>query len=175
MNVQAAAFTVRPVRAGDESAIRDLRLEGLRLHPTAFGGDLAEEAGRPAKSWSEWVAGYLDSEMNAAFVAEASGELAGMIVLRRGSSVKMRHGATIYGMYVRSPWRGQGVASRLLESGAVWAAERGVRLLKLAVEAANGAAIRCYLRNGYTVYGVDPQVIYHDGVYYDTLLMVRHL
>jgi ribosomal protein S18 acetylase RimI-like enzyme len=113
--------------------------------------------------------------MNAAFVAEAKGDLVGMIVLRRGQSPKMRHSANVYGMYVRAAWRGQSVATQLLETGAAWAIERDVRSLKLSVEATNGAAIRCYLRNGYTVYGVDPQVIFHDGVYYDTLLMVKQL
>jgi RimJ/RimL family protein N-acetyltransferase len=35
------------------------------------------------------------------------------------------------------------------------------------------AAIRCYNRCGFTVYGVEPQAIRHDGVMYDELLMAR--
>lgn len=175
MNMQAAASVVRPVRAGDESAIRDLRLEGLRLHPTAFGADLDETAARPDGYWQDWVAGYLDSDMNTAFVAEADGELVGMTVFRRGSSSKTRHNANVYAVYVRAAWQGQGVATQLLEAGVAWAAEHGVRLLKLMVEANNVDAVRCYARNGYSVYGVDPQGIFHDGVYYDGLLMVKRL
>lgn len=178
MNLQTAAFCVRPIRAGDEGALRELRLEGLRLHPTAFGADYDESAAHTADWWRAWVADYLSSpDMAAAFVAEsaADGALAGMTTLRRMASAKMRHAANVYAVYVRADWQGRGVATALLEAGAAWARERGVRMLKLSVEAGNASAIRCYVRNGYTVYGVDPQVIFHDGVYYDDLLMVRHL
>jgi RimJ/RimL family protein N-acetyltransferase len=39
----------------------------------------------------------------------------------------------------------------------------------------NAPAIRCYARHGFTVYGVEPEVIFANGVYYDELLMLRRL
>ncbi|MCC7208978.1 MAG: GNAT family N-acetyltransferase [Anaerolineae bacterium] len=178
MNMETAAFRARPVRAGDESAVRDLRLEGLRLYPTAFGADYDEAAARPDGWWRDWVAEYLSAtDMAAAFVAEseADGALIGMLTVRRNNSAKTRHAANVYAMYVREAWQGKGVASRLLESAAEWAKAHGVQMLKLSVEVDNIPAIRCYLRNGYTVYGVDPHVLIYDNANYDMLLMVRRL
>jgi RimJ/RimL family protein N-acetyltransferase len=50
-----------------------------------------------------------------------------------------------------------------------------MRLVKLAVVTTNASAIRCYIQCGFRVYGVEPQVIYYDGVYYDELLMSREV
>jgi RimJ/RimL family protein N-acetyltransferase len=61
----------------------------------------------------------------------------------------------------------------LFRSG--WAQAQKLVLVKLEVISANTAAIRCYTRCGFTVYGVDPQVIYSDGVYYDELMMVKRV
>jgi RimJ/RimL family protein N-acetyltransferase len=46
-------------------------------------------------------------------------------------------------------------------------------VVKLGVITTNTPAIRCYARCGFTVYGIDPKVIYYDGVFYDELLMAR--
>jgi RimJ/RimL family protein N-acetyltransferase len=56
-----------------------------------------------------------------------------------------------------------------------WARAQQLRLVTLSVVTTNAAAIRCYVRCGFSVYGMDPEVIYHDGVYYDELLMVHKL
>jgi len=37
------------------------------------------------------------------------------------------------------------------------------------------SAIRLYTKCGFQVYGVDPQVIKANGIFYDELLMVRNL
>jgi len=37
----------------------------------------------------------------------------------------------------------------------------------------NMAALRCYTRNGFTVYGVKPGRLYYGGMMHDELLMAR--
>jgi RimJ/RimL family protein N-acetyltransferase len=39
----------------------------------------------------------------------------------------------------------------------------------------NTPAIRCYARCGFEVYGVEPQAIFYDNVFYDELLMAMKL
>ena len=87
----------------------------------------------------------------------------------------MQHTAGIFSIYVQPAWRGLGIAEALIEACVAWARKLDVRLVKLGVVTTNTAAIRCYVRCGFSVYGVEPQVIYHDGVYYDELLMVQRL
>jgi len=50
-----------------------------------------------------------------------------------------------------------------------------MRFVKLGVAATNASALKSYLRLGFRVYGVEPQVIFYDGVYYDELLMVKEI
>jgi RimJ/RimL family protein N-acetyltransferase len=45
----------------------------------------------------------------------------------------------------------------------------------LAVVTTNAAAISCYARCGFKVYGTEPQALYYDSVMYDELLMARIL
>mgnify|MGYP001064013631 CR=1 FL=1 len=78
-------------------------------------------------------------------------------------------------MYTAPEWRGTGVADALLEACASYARGLGVRVLRLGVATHNPSAIQLYLRCGYTVYGIEPESLYVDGVYYDELLMAKRL
>ena len=56
-----------------------------------------------------------------------------------------------------------------------YARELGLRLVRLGVVTTNASAIRLYQRCGFTVYGVEPEVLYVNGIYYDELLMARRI
>jgi RimJ/RimL family protein N-acetyltransferase len=98
-----------------------------------------------------------------------------MAGIARDEAVKMRHNAMIWGMYVRPAWRGARLAGALIDACLAWAGRQRLRVVKLAVVTTNAPAIRCYLRCGFSVYGVDAEVIHHNGVYYDELLMARRI
>ena len=165
-------ITIRPLDERDAPKFRELRLEALQNHPTACGMDYETTAAQPESFWIERLQ---PSDDRATFVAETGGQFLGMMGIFRERNVKQRHAGYIWGVYVRPAWRGAGVADALIKACIGWAQEHEVRLVRLGVSTANGAAIRCYLRNGFSVYGVEPEVIFWDGVYYDELLMVRRL
>jgi RimJ/RimL family protein N-acetyltransferase len=167
--------TIRPTGEADTAAYRELRLEALRTHPEAFGADYEESLARPIERWQQNVRDGAGTDLGVTYVAEAGGALVGVTGIYRDSGLKMRHCANIWGVYVRPAWRGMGSIDQLIESCVAWARAHEVRLAKLAVVTANAAAIRCYVRCGFSVYGVEPEVIHHNGVYYDELLMVRKL
>jgi RimJ/RimL family protein N-acetyltransferase len=173
MNDTAAAERpiIRQVTIDDLDAYRDLRLEGLRDHPEAFGSDYATSLAQPREWWQGRVAPKGDG--GTIQVADDGGELVGTAGLLRGDSPKQRHGAVLVGVYVRPAWRGTGLAGALIESCLAWGRERGVRKVTLGVAVVNTPAIRRYTNCGFTVYGVEPEVIVHEGVAYDELLMVR--
>jgi RimJ/RimL family protein N-acetyltransferase len=150
---------------------RALRLEALRSHPDVFSSDFAVNAQQPLEFWL----GRLRTPVNAGqlFFAEHNTALIGMTGIRRGDSPKTRHSAMIWGVYVQPEWRGQHVAEGLLNEGLAWARQQAVKIVKLAVVSTNAAAIRCYARCGFTVYGLEPQALEFDGVLYDELLMSR--
>jgi RimJ/RimL family protein N-acetyltransferase len=166
---------IRPTQETDADAYRDLRLEGLRTHPEAFGEAHAASLARPPERWQQTVRDGAGGDLSILYVANAGGTLVGMTGIYRLDGAKMRHSANIWGVYVRPGWRGAGIADALIGACVGWARELELRLVKLSVVTSNAAAIRRYIRCGFSVYGVEPEVIYHDGVYYDELLMVRRL
>lgn len=114
-------------------------------------------------------------EQGITYVAETADELIGMTALVRHDLPKTRHAGSIFGVYTRPDWRGTGVADALLEACVAYARQLGMRLVQLGVVTTNAGARRLYLRCGFTVYGVEPESIQHDGVYYDELLMARRI
>lgn len=166
---------IRLVNTADLESFKALRLEALQRHPEAFGADYAEQVMRPDEFWIERIQQGMGGPVGAIYVAESGSELAGMAGIRRGDSTKLRHSAMIWGVYLRPEMRGQRVADALLAACLAWAESQAVRIVRLSVVSSNGSALRLYLRHGFTIYGVDPEVLYVDGMYHDELLLARRL
>jgi GNAT superfamily N-acetyltransferase len=101
---------VRPVRSHDATALRDLRVEALRLNPIALTADLAEAEARPPEWWRELVARCGGDGAEVVMIADAgSAGLAGMTGVFKAKQPKLAHAGTVWGVYVREPYRGRGV------------------------------------------------------------------
>ena len=162
-------FIIRHAESSDVDSFRELRLEALKNHPTAFGADYEESAARPNEHWQERL--KMDKDQEALFFAESNSQLVGMTGIFRGSSKKSPHESTIWGVYVRPQWRGRHISETLVRSCLKWAKEQGLVIVKLAVVTTNQSAIKSYERCGFTTYGTEPKALYHDGTYYDEHLM----
>ena len=167
--------TIRPTREDDAPAFRALRLKGLQDHPTVFGADYATNAAQPIEHWQERLRAGSGDDERVTYVADAAGALIGMTTMVRNDLPKTRHAGSIFGVYTHPDWRGTGVADALLEACAAYARALGIRLLRLGVATDNTSAINLYVRNGYAVYGIEPESIQVDGVFYDELLMAKRL
>ncbi len=165
-------FAIRQAVAADAEAFRALRLEALQAHPEAFGSDYESESKLSMADWVHRVAGR---PLATTFLAEAMAQPIGMCALNGAERVKLRHSATIGGVFVRPEWRGRGVAQALVAAAVSLARERGFMLVKLAVITGNARAIRVYERAGFRGYGVEPCVIRLNDVCYDELLMALRL
>lgn len=166
---------IRLVEPGDLTAFKALRLEALQRHPEAFGTSYAEQVTRPDEFWLERIQQGLGGLSGAIYVADSESELSGMVGIRRNDSTKRQHSAMIWGVYLRPRLRGQGVGDALLAACLAWAESQALRIVRLSVVSSNGSALRLYLRHGFTIYGVDPEVLYVDGIYHDELLLARRL
>ncbi len=175
MDTPRGSITIRPTQEGDATAFRELRLEALKNYPAAFGSDYETDIMLPIEHWQERVRPTADPSKGIIYVASAGATLVGMTGIYRANSLKLQHNGNIWGVYVRDGWRGLRIADQLIEACVAWAQQHEIRLVRLAVITSNASAIRCYVRCGFTVYGVDPEVIYTGGVYHDELLMVRKL
>jgi RimJ/RimL family protein N-acetyltransferase len=164
------------IRAGveaDAAAYRELRLEALLRHPEAFSSDHETYVAKPMSYWVERL--RFDRPENEAMMFFAAHEqgLIGMSGVAYSRARKTRHSAYLVSMYIRPSWRGLRIADGLITACLDWGRAHGITILKLGVAATNAPAIRCYARCGFQVFGIEPRAIYHEGVYYDELLMAR--
>jgi RimJ/RimL family protein N-acetyltransferase len=159
----------------DAASLRELRHEALRMHPEAFAADLELTAKEGAEVWAERLSSYAACQSGAICIAACGDRLVGMSGIGRGHWPKTRHFGTLWSVYVRSEWRGNHIGLALVTGCLGWADENKVSVVSLGVNVSNIAAIRCYQRNGFSIYGVEPRTLYVNGVYHDELLMVKLL
>ncbi|MFN2291461.1 MAG: GNAT family N-acetyltransferase [Anaerolineae bacterium] len=168
-------FTIRTATTDDAVLLRALRHEALAAHPEAFAADRDRTEAEPASTWVERIRRNEAEQEGVICVAAAADRLVGMTGLYRGHWPKTQHSANIWGVYVTAAWRGHGIATALVEACIDWARAQRITVVKLGVVTTNTPAIRCYTRCGFSVYGLEPQVLRHDDVFYDELLMARVL
>jgi ribosomal protein S18 acetylase RimI-like enzyme len=157
---------VRALAAGDYEALRDIRLEGLRLHPEAFCAELAEEE---AMSKEEWLARLASAVTLGGF---SGGGLDGIVVYSRPRRMQLSHVGGLSAMYVRERARGTGLADALMRA-VVERAAGEVEQIKLTVNADNFRAVKLYERHGFRICGRIPDAIRVGGRTYDELVMIR--
>lgn len=76
-------------------------------------------------------------------------EPVGLIVLEAHTDsplFRYRHWAELVALYVAPPYRGSGLADRLIAEGLAWATDHGFERVQLYVTASNQAAHACYQR-----------------------------
>jgi RimJ/RimL family protein N-acetyltransferase len=157
MPQQAAPLLIRPLLRREAAALRDLRLEALRLHPEAFGASF-EEAER--MSAAQFAAQIPEGPPDAIFGAFLDGALCGMAGFFAERPAKTRHKGSLWGMYVRSTARRHGVARALLQRVILHAREVARReVLRLTVVEGNAAAHRLYEAAGFEIYGTERRAL----------------
>ena len=165
-------IAIREAKVGDVVQFRELRLFALQDSPTAFSADYQVNYNHPMSFWEGRL--RID-EHGIIFFAEHDSKLIGTTGIRKGESPKTKHGAYIWGVYIRPEWRGLHIAEELIRTCIEWAQKQKVEIVKLGVVTTNASAIRCYERCGFTIYGTEPRGIFYDGRYYDEHLMFKLL
>jgi RimJ/RimL family protein N-acetyltransferase len=159
---------IRRLEPLDAALFREIRLEGLRTSPEAFGSTFEKEDAEPL-SWFEAVLGR-----TAIFGAFLDGTLAGIAAYAAQEGSKQAHKATLWGMYVRNTARNLGLGKKLVAAVLDHARER-VEMVQLTVVSENGDARRVYSASGFVEYGYEKRALKHDGRYFDEVLMVNFL
>jgi ribosomal protein S18 acetylase RimI-like enzyme len=170
--LRSSEAVIRPFGLDDTDAYRALRLEALRLHPEAF-GQAVEEA-----EAADIADAIRPRPPDAVFAAFLPGLLPpqGMTALHRQRGRKHGHKGTIWGVYVRSAARGQGLGRLLLEHAVATARGTGLEWLHLTVSSEALAARALYESLGFAAYGTVPKGLkLAPGRYVDEVLMALDL
>jgi len=158
---------VRRLTGDDAAALREIRLEALALHPTAFSADPDVESAFPLARWREHL------EARIWFGVFADGALVGINAFSTESySKKTAHVAHLGAMYVREAARGSGAADALMTNFLDYAKGKAEQIV-LTVEAGNSRAMKLYVKHGFEVTGRKPRSMKVDGTFYDEFEMWR--
>ncbi len=135
---------MRATTLDDWQAMRDIRLEGLRDAPDAFGSTYARDA---AFEPAEWHRRATRDGSFFAFIPslDVPAGLAGGYEEEEPGVIEL------ISMFVRPQARGHGVGEALVDAVAAWARNREAASLHLWVTESNKPALRLYERCGFTV------------------------
>src|SRR5438045_8565777 len=138
---------IRSLTATDAARYQPLRLRALREHPEAFASTFEEVQ----QLSLETVAKRLQQSSAERYTLGAfeEEELRGLLHFHRWEGLKIRHRASIGGMYVPPEYRGRGIGKTLLLEALTRARTlRGLEDLILAVTVGNERARGLYLAVG---------------------------
>jgi len=165
-------LVIRRLTPDDARELTRLRLEALQTEPCAFAQSPDEAAATPL----EQVAELLRVEGSFVMGAFVDGTLVGMVGFVRGRHHKTSHKGHLWGVYVTTSARHQGVGRQLLAAAIAEArALPGLTQITLAVSADHPEAEHLYERAGFEVYGLEPDALRVDGRAIDQDLMFLRL
>ena len=96
-----------------------------------------------------------------------------MVGFYRESRLKRRHTGGIWGMFVATSRRGQGMAAALLQDALKRARSiPGLRSVHLSVASTQAAARRLYVSTGFVPYGTKPEALMVGDQYIDEEHMI---
>ena len=126
---------------GDESILRDLRLQALTDEPHAFGSTYARELARTIDDWRKWMS------PGVTFILEDAGNPRGIVAAARDPNAS--DVVQLMAMWLHPELRGSGAADVLVEGVVGWARSHGACRVSLLVVDSNLRARRFYERLGF--------------------------
>lgn len=140
-------LTLRRAELGDESILRQLRLQALSKAPDLFGSTYERELARTTADWQRWLS------PGVTFVLEDAAGAQGMVAgLHDADEPAVVH---LMAMWVSPALRGSGGADDLVAAIVAWAQSEGAKSVRLNVIQGNARARRVYERNGFCPTGLE--------------------
>jgi ribosomal protein S18 acetylase RimI-like enzyme len=158
------SIQIRQLTPADAEPFRELRLEGLRLNPEAFGSTYEFEKDQPLERYTGWLTN------STVFGAFQNSQLIGTASFTQVTGLKDSHKGLLRAMYVRPTHRRSG-AGRQLVQAVIETARQRVEQLQLSVVSTNQPAFRLYQSVGFRQYGLEKNALKHNGLYSDEILM----
>ena len=163
---------IRRLAPPDAPSYRTLMLDAYAGHLLAFTASVEEREPLPL-SW--WEARVSDAT-SMVFGAFDGDTLVGVAGVRVETRDKLRHKATLFGMYVHAHARGRGVGRALVQAVLARArAQAQCRVLQLTVTEGNSEAQALYTACGFAPFGREPMAMRHGDGYVAKIHMWRDL
>ena len=165
---------IRQLEVKDSNSYYKIRLEGLRLHPEAFGTGAEDWS----KATDDQIKSLLEKSNQDDFVLGyfLDEELAGVIGLKREKKHSVEHKGTVWGLVVLPSFRRQGIGKSLLESLIKRAAQHQKLQYIRAVVTVSPLNAQCVFELcGFQTYGVEKRGIKEGSNFFDQTFMMLNL
>jgi RimJ/RimL family protein N-acetyltransferase len=158
---------IRALTPADASEFHAIRLRAFSEHPAAFGTSYETQVNTSIDDVTERLRTDLTFGDNFVLGCFVECKLTGVVGFARSDGLKERHKGWLWGMYVASEFQGKGYGRALLHE-AVNRARKvlGLRQLHLSVVTPNPSAQALYSQAGFESYGIEPDALYVNGIYY---------
>lgn len=161
------------LHTGNVDQYRSLMLLGYEESPTAFTSTLQERATLPRLWWENRLKPDVVTG-DIVFGAYFGELMTGAVGLSTDYRVRTRHKATLFGMYVHPDFRGQGIATDLIDELLEYAiTSPQLAEIQLTVTEGNTPARQLYRQKGFNAWGREPRAIAMDGKFLDKIHMRR--
>ncbi len=162
-------MNIRCVNADDAVAFSSLRREVAKVNPVQMGLTYEEELTRTIDSFKKQLS---FSSPNAMFGGFVEGRLVATAAVGMVSKFpSSRHKMVMWGVFTSSLYRRQGLSRQVVGAAIEHAFEHGVRRINLQVYVPNDPAINLYKSLGFTKYGVEPEALFVDDLFFDSVHM----
>lgn len=165
---------IRHIEPQDSHAYYRIRLEGLRLHPEAFGTGAEDWS----KATDEQVRNLLEKSSRDDFVLGYfhNDELAGVVGLKREKKHSVKHKGTVWGLIVLPKFRNQGIGRALLrELIAEASRNQELKFIRAVVTVSDLHAKHLFETCGFETYGIERRGISEGVRFYDQSFMALNL
>ncbi len=165
---------IRQLEPNDSAGYYNIRLQGLRLHPEAFGTGAEDWL----KATDEQVMNILEKSSQDDFVLGyfQDGELAGVIGLKKEKKHSVGHKGTIWGLIVLPKFRNQGIGKALLKALIARAAQtQELKYIRAVVTISAVNAKYIFESCGFSSYGIEQRGIKEDTNFFDQSFMMLNL
>ena len=166
-------YEIRAITPEELDAWWELRLQGLREHPDAFGADYDASVERGP--------GFLEPSTREGEINRIFGAITGdgQIVSQAGvyrNGGKQSHIAIIWGVHTHPDWRGKGFSKALIRLAIEHCRSfPEIRQVHISVNAENAAALAVYTGAGFIPWGREPRALMTDSGFHDEIHMAMML
>lgn len=144
-------MTIRRIRPGEGTLLREVRLRALRTDPDAFAASHDQASSRDDHMWEEIATAAARGDDEIIFVIEGDDGFAGMAgAFAREDEPTTRN---LYGMWVAPESRGSELGMGLVDAVVEWSRQAGAEDVKLWVVETNVPAVRLYEKAGFVPTG----------------------
>ena len=169
-----AEIEIRTLTVDDVETYWHCRLEALERDPTAFSSSVEDHL----KLSRDEIRRRLTADPANNFVlgAFANGKLLGTAGFVRETQPKMRHKGRVWGVYLNSELRGQGVGRRMMQALLERASKvDGVEQILISVATTQTTAVAMYRSLGFDTWGREERALKVGDRYIDEEYMVLPL